>query len=118
MKHFVALFFSVTLFSLPLGATPFYSIQNLGTLGGGQSSGSGINQAGQVTGTSLNSAGQNRAFVWDGTTMHDLGPFGGGETFGVAINNSGQVAGSFSSSDRLAFRTNSSGGLDFLAARV
>ena len=87
---------------LPLGflavncafaAGPMFTIQDLGTVGGIQSRGNGINASGQVAGWYLTAAGAQRAFLWDGTTMHDLGDLGGGQSVANGINASGQVTG-------------------------
>jgi probable HAF family extracellular repeat protein len=78
------------------------TMYNLGTLGGTNSYGYGINAAGQVTGAS-DTAGDtaSQAFLWKPTTpngtsgtMYDLGSLGGTESNGSAINASGQVSGS------------------------
>jgi probable HAF family extracellular repeat protein len=78
------------------------TMYNLGTLGGTNSYGYGINAAGQVTGASDTTGdAATHAFLWKPTTpngtsgtMHDLGSLGGTESNGSAINASGQVAGS------------------------
>jgi probable HAF family extracellular repeat protein len=74
---------------------------NLGSLGGTESNGGGINASGQVAGSSLtNGDAAYHAFLWKPTTpngtsgaMYDLGTLGGTESFGGTINISGQVAG-------------------------
>lgn len=76
---------------------------NLGTLGGANSHGNGVNEAGAVVGSSQTSGGFSRAFLWTpGATngvagnpqMKDLGTFAGGSNSdAAAINNSGQVTG-------------------------
>ena len=78
------------------------TMYNLGTLGGTNSHGYGINATGQVTGDSDRTGDSTtHAFLWkpstpNGTsgTMHDLGSLGGTESDGGAINASGQVSGS------------------------
>ena len=66
---------------------------DLGTLGGTQSSGRGINTNGQVTGVSLTSGdAAYHAFLYDGA-MHDLGTVGDKSSHGNGINDSGQVTG-------------------------
>ena len=85
---------------------------NLGTLGGTNSYGYGINAAGQVTGASDTTGDSaTHAFLWkpstpNGTsgTMHDLGSLGGTESNGSAINASGQVAGSSLKNGDAAYR--------------
>jgi probable HAF family extracellular repeat protein len=73
--------------------------RDLGTLGGGESLGYGINAGGQVTGTII-TAGDfaYRAFLWDGMSMLDLNDLiapGSGWTLeqGLAINDAGQITG-------------------------
>src|SRR3990172_5711909 len=79
-----------------------YTVTDLGTLGGTESFGSGLNASGQVAGAS-DRTGDSRthAFLWkpsmlNGTsgTMYNLGSLGGTESNGSAINASGQVSGS------------------------
>jgi probable HAF family extracellular repeat protein len=77
------------------------TMYNLGTLGGTNSYGYGINAAGQVTGASDTTGDSaTHAFLWKPTTpngtsgtMHDLGSLGGTDSNGSAINAGGQVAG-------------------------
>lgn len=69
-------------------ATPLYSYIDLGTLGGGFSSGSGLNSQGVAVGES-----HDHAFYWDGS-MHDIGTLSGGSiSTANAINSSGTVVG-------------------------
>jgi probable HAF family extracellular repeat protein len=78
-------------------------ISDLGTLGGTQSLGAGVNDAGQVTGYAQNAipdpfslAGlgtQTRAFLWQNGAMQDLNTLGGPDAFAQYVNNHGQVAG-------------------------
>jgi len=78
-----------------------YTVTDLGTLGGGYSSGFGISANGQVTGQSTVDASGYVAhpFLYDGT-MHDLGTLGGGDVeVGFGINASGQVTGQASTAD-------------------
>jgi probable HAF family extracellular repeat protein len=62
-------------------------MQDLGTLGGTDSTGRGINSNGHVTGESIPSGalGAAHAFLYDGT-MHDLGTLGGTASYGQDIN--------------------------------
>ena len=67
---------------------------NLGTLGGDNSRGFGINNNGQVTGDSIvtgNTA--EHAFIYTNGAMADIGTLGGRHSTGYAINDAGQVAG-------------------------
>jgi probable HAF family extracellular repeat protein len=78
-------------------------INDLGTLGGTQSLGDGVNDTGQVTGFAQNAipdpfsiAGlgtQTRAFLWRNGVMQDLDTLGGPDAFAQYVNNNGQVAG-------------------------
>jgi probable HAF family extracellular repeat protein len=82
-------------------AVPAYTFTDLGTLGGDQSFGNGINARGQVTGYSY-PAGTfvGHAFVWDPATgmrdLNDLVAPGTGWILegGSGINDAGQIAGS------------------------
>jgi probable HAF family extracellular repeat protein len=68
------------------------TLRDLGTLGGGTSSGTGIDDRGDVVGMSFDATSQPRAFVFDGA-LHALA---GAPTYSgaIATNNSGQVIGS------------------------
>ncbi len=71
-----------------------YSIADLGTLGGTNSSGNGINSAGQVVGYSATTDDAAvHAFLYDGTTMQDLGTLGGTISGANGINDSSQAVG-------------------------
>jgi probable HAF family extracellular repeat protein len=69
-------------------------VTNLGTLGGPDSQGKGINNSGQVTGFA-NTATSNDVFLYSGGVMTDLGGLGSCCATGLAINASGQIAGYF-----------------------
>jgi probable HAF family extracellular repeat protein len=78
-----------------------YTVTDLGTLGGTESFGSGLNAGGQVTGASYTTGGAAfHTFLWTPTTPNgasgtktDLGTLGGTQSFGNGLNASGQVAG-------------------------
>jgi len=84
---------AVSLVVYPASAEICYTVTDLGTLGGAESYGRDINEAGWVTGWAENSSGDDRAFLFDGTTMVDLGTLGGSQSAGHSINSSGHVAG-------------------------
>jgi probable HAF family extracellular repeat protein len=74
-------------------------MRDLGTLGGTNSYGVGVNDAGQVAGFSeITGSVARHAFLYTGTpgaggVIHDLGTLGGMQSQGLAINNAGQVVG-------------------------
>src|SRR6187401_912248 len=78
-----------------------YTVTDLGTLGGTESFGSGLNASGQVAGASYMAGDANiDAFLWRPTapngasgTKSGLGTLGGAHSFGNGLNASGQVAG-------------------------
>jgi len=66
------------------------------TLGGWGTTAAGINEQGQITGSAdVNELGFYRAYIYDGTTIHDLGTLANGLYYsqGIAINELGQVTG-------------------------
>ena len=68
---------------------------DLGSLGGGFTSVSAINDRGQVVGGSSTPTGEDRAFRWSPKTgMTELGTLGGESSGALAINCGGQVTGS------------------------
>jgi probable HAF family extracellular repeat protein len=94
----------VALCLAPAGLTQTrYSIADLGTLGGANSRGLGINNSGQITGYADTGGGFYQAFLYGGGGMTDLGtlPYDSYEwrasrtvrSEGFGINNSGQVTG-------------------------
>src|ERR1700722_16389230 len=73
---------------------PRYSVTDLGTLGGGSSTGYAINASGQVTGVAVTANGALHAFLYTpGSGMTDLGTLGGGESKGYGIKESGKETG-------------------------
>ena len=70
-----------------------YSLTDLGALEGGRSFALVVNAGGQVAGVALTPAGNQRAFLFDGTTMRDLGTLGGSHSYAMAINAGGQMVG-------------------------
>jgi probable HAF family extracellular repeat protein len=82
----------------PAHATPTWTYRTveLGSLGGGQSEATAVNDRGQVVGYSQTAAGPFHPFLWQHGTMTDLGVLvPGPDEFGTAtdINNNGQVVG-------------------------
>lgn len=76
-----------------------YTIVDLGTLGGSQSTATGVNTRGDVVGFARNATEQDRAFlVPSGGSMQDLGTFGGPSSYAYAINDFGTVVGSAAAS--------------------
>ena len=86
---------------------PAYYVTDLGTLGGTDSLGWGLNASGQVTGyAATTDDAATHPFLWKPTmpngasgTMHDLGSLGGTYGWGIGINDSGQVAGVSATAD-------------------
>lgn len=72
-----------------------YSLTDLGTLGGNNSSANGVNNLGQVTGYASTSLGLTDAFLSgsNGGALKDLGTLGGSGSVGQAVNDKGQVTG-------------------------
>jgi probable HAF family extracellular repeat protein len=84
----------------PAAAAHPFAIVDLGTLGGGSSTATAINDAGQVVGASETSTGSRHAFSWTQSSgMTDLGIPTGDPSIppyassAVAVNAAGQVAG-------------------------
>lgn len=68
-------------------------VTHLGTLGGGSSLVTAINDRGMATGLSTNDDDIVRAFLWHDGEMTDLGTLGGDLSFGLSLNEWGQVTG-------------------------
>ena len=89
----------VGIFSMVLAArayaAPFYTVTDLGTLGGSNNSNpQGINIHGEVTGGSA-----NQAFLYNGSTMVNIGTLGGA-AIGRGVNARGEVTGTASIQNR------------------
>lgn len=79
---------------MPALAVRQYKIVDLGSFGGGESRGFGLNNKGQVVGYSTTATGAPHAFVWDSTHgMQDLGTFGYAEGYAYGINDAGRIVG-------------------------
>ena len=73
---------------------PQYTIKDLGTLGGTDSTAEGINDTGQVVGVSRISTGTSHVFLYTGGQMQDLNQgTTSSESRAHDINGSGQVVG-------------------------
>lgn len=72
-----------------------YTVTDLGSLGGGNTSPVAINDQGQVVGSSSTATGQNHAFVWSSDTgMDDLGTLPGDiSSLADGINSQEQIVG-------------------------
>jgi probable HAF family extracellular repeat protein len=75
-------------------AVVYYTVTDLGTLGGYSSGSLGINNSGKVVGYALNASNNRRAFLYNNGTMSDLGTLAGASTVARSINANGQVTGS------------------------
>ena len=75
-------------------ATVQFRTRNLGTLGGKQSFGNGINESSVVVGSAELPTGESRAFRWEaGKGMQNLGTLGGSNSSASSINDLGDVVG-------------------------
>ncbi|MGB0128547.1 MAG: hypothetical protein WBP72_12980 [Rhodocyclaceae bacterium] len=74
-------------------AEAIYSIIDLGTLGGSDSTGLALNNAGQVVGWSLDQFGRRRAFLHSRGQTRDIGTLGGEESSATDISEAGHIVG-------------------------
>jgi probable HAF family extracellular repeat protein/cysteine-rich repeat protein len=86
--------------AIPAAAGRYYTITDLGTLGGPKSRALAMNASGVVVGTSTDATSRFRAFIHDGTAIHDLGTLTGADDLHVpslasatGINDAGEVVG-------------------------
>ena len=75
------------------GDAPRITVEDLGTLGGGSSEATDVNELGQVVGSSRTATGHWHAFLWEDGQMRDLGTLGGDASGARALNDRGQVVG-------------------------
>ncbi len=68
-------------------------MEDLGTLGGTNSWGRGINNAGQIVGEASTADGDTHAFLWQSGVMIDLGTLGGENSSASGINDDGDIVG-------------------------
>ncbi len=85
---------TAALFAHPSRAKAEITVTSLGSLGGGQTYPTAINNKGQIVGGSLTDAEDWHAFIWQDGAMTDLGTApGDNHSFAFAVNDKGQVAG-------------------------
>ncbi len=72
-----------------------YTVTDLGTLGGSETTAAGINNSGVVVGQSylVPGEGDRHAYAWIAGSLNDLGTLGGVVSGATAINNNGQIVG-------------------------
>jgi len=80
-------------------------MNDLGTLGGSDSTAYSINAGGQVVGDSVMTGNvTEHAFLYSGGVMTDLGTLGGSESHAFGVNTAGQIVGwSFTIDHRHAY---------------
>jgi probable HAF family extracellular repeat protein len=104
--------------------TPKMKVHDLGTLGGGSSHATGINDSGQVVGWSSTNNGTQHAFLYDAGAvtpkMQDLGTLGGIDSRAMSINDAGKVVGysTTSAGERHAFLYDSTNGMQDLNSLI
>ncbi|MBU6409750.1 MAG: immunoglobulin domain-containing protein, partial [Verrucomicrobia bacterium] len=79
-----------------------YTITDLGTLGGTNSSAAAINDLGQIVGSAGTVDGSTHAFLFTNGILRDLGTLGGTNSAANAINNSGVIVGWADNSNGMA----------------
>jgi probable HAF family extracellular repeat protein len=91
----VAIVVALSLFTATNATARFYyTVTDLGTLGGSNSYVSAINDRGQIVGSSRTSSGQENAFLWENGTMKILDSLPGTSSReATGINNRGQIVG-------------------------
>jgi probable HAF family extracellular repeat protein len=94
-------------------------MQDLGTLGGGESGALGVSADGSVVvGWAHNAAGRKCAFRWTAVGgMQDLGTLGGGESGALGVSADGSVVVGYAhnaAGQERAFRWTASGGMEDL----
>jgi probable HAF family extracellular repeat protein len=79
--------------ALPRAGAQSYTATALGSLGGGTSFATGINDSGTVTGYTTLASTATHAFRYSGGVMTDLGTLGGSDSHADGLNNQGFVVG-------------------------
>jgi probable HAF family extracellular repeat protein len=85
----------ILLFPNAYGWSQMYHLTDLGTLGGGESHPTAINNLGQVVGYSDAQTGGPRAFLYSNGVMINLGSPNGRPTYAYGINDNGSIVGKF-----------------------
>jgi probable HAF family extracellular repeat protein len=101
-----------------LSAAQQYTVTDLGTLGGSNSSAFAINDLGQVVGCADTVSSLGHSFIWSAASgMHDIGTLGHGPrsySCALGINNAGQVVGYTNSGNGLPYFWTQRGGMQSL----
>ncbi len=97
-----------------------YTVTDVGTLGGAQSTALGLDECGKVVGESNpTGSGFLHPYFWDGAMMTDIGTFGGQSGGASAVNGGGRVVGfaqTATSEQRPFIWTQAAGRTDLTAA--